>query len=85
MCLGAIASNVNQVADLKGHGSTGTAAMGFGSLISETVIKLQGVLLSNNLEVRKRDLGVSELVALKPHLAGRQSSVTDTGFEIGSH
>ena len=43
------------------------------------VTKPQRVLLSNNLEIRKRDLCVGELVALKPHLAGRQSSVADTG------
>ena len=58
--------------------------MGFGSLTSRMVTKPQGVLFSNNLEVRKRDLRVGELVTLKPHLVSRQSSVADTGVEIGS-
>ena len=84
MRLGAIRSNVNQVADLNGHDRAGTAAMGFGSLTSGVVTEPQGMLLSNNLEVGKRDLRVGELVALEPHLAGRQSSVADTGVEIGS-
>ena len=39
--------------------------------------------MSNNLEVRKRDLCMGELIALKLHLTGRQSSVTDMGVEIG--
>lgn len=47
------------------------------------VTEPQGVLLSNNLEVRKGDLCVGDLVALKQHLAGRQSSFTDTAVEIG--
>ena len=46
------------------------------------VTEPQGVLLSDNLETRKRDLYVGGLIALKPHLAGRQSSVMDTGVEI---
>ena len=41
------------------------------------------MLLSDNLEIRRRDLCVGKLIALKPHLAGRQSPVTDTGVVIG--
>ena len=59
MCLAAIRSNVNQVADLNEHGRAGTAAMCFGSLTSGMVAEPQGVLLSNNLEVRK---GICALV-----------------------
>ena len=84
MCLGAIRRNVNQVADLSGHGRARTGARGFASRTRGMVTELQEVLLSNNLEVRKRDLCVGELATLKSHLAGGQSSVTDAGVEIGS-
>ena len=85
MCLGAIRSiSVNQISDLNGHGRVRAVARSFGSLTSWMVTEPQGVLLSDNLEARKRDLYVGGLIALKPHLAGRQSSVTDTGVEIDS-
>ena len=82
MCLGVIRSNVHQIADLNGHGRTKTAAKRFGSLANGMVAEQRGMLLSNNLEVRERDLCLSKLVALKRYLAGRQSSDTDTGVEI---
>ena len=65
MCLGAIRSNVNQIADLNGYGRARTAARGFRSLTSRMATKLQGVLLSNNLEVRRTDLCIGELITLK--------------------
>ena len=37
------------------------------------------------LDVRKRNLRAGELVVLKLHLTGIQSSVKDTGVEIGCH
>ena len=73
-CLGAIRSNVNQIADLNGHGRARTVPRGFGSLTSGMVTEPQRVMLSNNLNVRKSDLCVGELVVLKPHLEDRRET-----------
>ena len=84
MCIGAIRRNVNQIADLNRHSRARTAVRGFRSLTSRMVTQPQGVLLSNKLEVRKKDPCAGELVALKSHLVDRQSSVKDMCVEIGS-
>ena len=54
---------------------------GRGQIIYTT--EARRVLLSNQLEVRQRDLRVVELITLKPHLPRRQSSVSDAGIEVG--
>ena len=59
VCLVAIRSYVNQIADLNGHCRARKAARGFGSVSSGIVTEPQEVLLSSSLEVRKGDLLVN--------------------------
>lgn len=80
--LGGIRSDVNQTVDLCSSGQARTAARSFRTFTGKVVTEARGVLLSNQLEVRQRNLRVGELITLKPHFPRRQPAVTYAGIKV---
>lgn len=79
--LGGIRSDENQIVDLCSSGQARTAARSFRTFTGKVVNEARGVLLSNQLEVRQRNLRVGELITLK-HFPRRQPAVTYAGIKV---